>query len=353
MKPQNTTFSLHNNLLCNEQEKDLYSNHKVQILNQKDHLFTHLEHDLLWEEDELLSLVSKEKNCCEQDWISDGFLMGLRKESVEWIIRVCRHYGFVAMTTVLAVDYLDRFMLSDCFQRGVSMPWMNQLVAVACLSLASKVEEIQVPLLMELQVEGAKFVFESKTIMRMELLVLDSLGWKMHPVTPLSFSDYIMRRLGLVTHCRCSEFVQRCERTVLAVLNDPRYLGYLPSVIAAATMSLVIKEVDLDNAFDYLNELKDFLEISEEKVDDCVKFILEVSDIHGSSYFISQKRKYHVVPASPNGVIDSYFGSDNSNDSWAVASQLSVSSSPEPLLKKIRAHDETGLIDPFMVSNFH
>ncbi|XLS78528.1 hypothetical protein HN51_062753 [Arachis hypogaea] len=36
------------------------------------------------------------------------------------------------------------------------------------------------------QVEDAKYVFESKTIQRMELLILSTLNWKMHRVTPLS-----------------------------------------------------------------------------------------------------------------------------------------------------------------------
>nr|GFD58953.1 cyclin, C-terminal domain-containing protein [Tanacetum cinerariifolium] len=53
---------------------------------------------------------------------------------------------------------------------------------------------------LDLQIEGAKFVFESKTIMKMELLVLSCLEWKMNPVTSLAFFDYIMRRLGLMTH---------------------------------------------------------------------------------------------------------------------------------------------------------
>ncbi|PWA77098.1 CYCLIN D3,3 [Artemisia annua] len=69
------------------------------------------------------------------------------------------------------------------------------------------------------QVEGAKFVFESKTIIKMELLVLPALEWKMNLVTPISFINYIMRRFRLVTHCRHSELVRRGERVVLAVIN--------------------------------------------------------------------------------------------------------------------------------------
>lgn len=110
-----------------------------------------LEHDLFWDNDELLSLISKEKEncfCCEP--ISDEFLMLARKDAVEWVLRVKAHYGFNALTVVLAVNYFDRFISSLKFQKD--KPWMSQLVAVACLSLAAKVEETQVPLLLDLQV---------------------------------------------------------------------------------------------------------------------------------------------------------------------------------------------------------
>lgn len=46
----------------------------------------------------------------------------------------------------------------------------------------------------------SKFVFEARTIQRMELLVLSALEWKMHPVTPVSFFHHIIRRLPLKNH---------------------------------------------------------------------------------------------------------------------------------------------------------
>lgn len=50
------------------------------------------------------------------------------------------------------------------------------------------------------------------------------------------------------------------------------------------------------------------------------------------------KRKHDSIPSSPSGVIDAYFSSDSSVDSWAVTS--SVSSSPETVLKRSRAQDQ-------------
>lgn len=63
--------------------------------------------------------------------------------------------------------------------------------------------------------EETKYVFEAKTIQRMELLVLSSLGWRMNPVTPLSFIEHIVRKLGLKTRLHW-DFFKRCERLLVS-----------------------------------------------------------------------------------------------------------------------------------------
>ncbi|KAJ9705117.1 hypothetical protein PVL29_003253 [Vitis rotundifolia] len=183
-----------------------------------------LEQDLFWEDEELLSLFSKEEQqaslgACNGEM--DGALAVARRQAVEWMMKVNAHYGFSAVTAILAINYLDRFLSSPHFQRD--KPWMIQLAAVTCLSLAAKVEETQVPLLLDLQVEDSKYVFEAKTIQRMELLVLSTLQWKMNPVTPLSFIDHIIRRLGLKTHLHW-EFLRLCERFLLSVVAGEHFV---------------------------------------------------------------------------------------------------------------------------------
>ena len=79
-----------------------------------------------------------------------GALVIARLQAVEWMMKVNARYGFSAVTAFLAINYLDRLLSSLHFQRD--KPWMIQLAAVTCLSLAAKVEETQVPLLLDLQV---------------------------------------------------------------------------------------------------------------------------------------------------------------------------------------------------------
>ncbi|KAH0681449.1 hypothetical protein KY284_022534 [Solanum tuberosum] len=279
-------------------------------------------HDLLWEEEELTSLFSKETeykisyNMLEKD---QSFISA-RRESVEWILKTTAYYSFSAQTAFLA-------SLNH-------KPWMNQLVAVTCLSLAAKVEETDVPLLLDLQVEESRFVFESKTIQRMEMLVLSTLKWKMNPVTPFSFLDFITRRLGL-KYCLSLEFLRRCEKVLLYTITDGRFIGYLPSAMASATMLHVLDRLKPCIGEKYQDQLLGILGIVKDKVEECYRQIQEVAC---NIDFDSNKRKFGTLPGSPTGVMDVSFSSDYSNDSWSVAT--SVTSSPEPLSKKIRESRE-------------
>lgn len=294
-----------------------------------------------WEDgdDELASMMAKEEQygVSYGDLSGDGGLIAARGEAVGWILRVVAHYNFSALTAVLAVSYLDRFMSSVRFQRD--KPWMSQLAAVACLSLAAKVEETQVPLLIDLQVEESVYVFEAKTIQRMELLILSTLQWKMNPVTPFSYFDHIMRRLGF-NSCLHWDFVRICERLLLSVVADSRFVCILPSVIATATMLYVISEIAHCNVAEYEDKLMGVLKTNKEKVNNCYTLLLDITNIHRQNSLQRHKRKNLSVPGSPNAVIDLSLCSDDSNDSWNMLALVSSTSSSEPLNKKNRALDQ-------------
>lgn len=66
--------------------------------------------------------------------------------------------------------------------------------------------------------EDAKFLFEAKNIQKMELLVMSTLKWRMNPVTPISFLDHIVRRLGLNNHLHW-DFFKKCEALVLDLVS--------------------------------------------------------------------------------------------------------------------------------------
>ncbi|EPS71859.1 hypothetical protein M569_02902, partial [Genlisea aurea] len=270
----------------------------------------HSRHDLIWDDEEISTLLSREKEQCRVSYsaaILDASLKTARNEAIKWMLKVISRYGFAPTTAFLAADYYSNFITSLSFQRD--KPWMSHLAAVACLSIASKLEETHVPLLSDLQVDESMFVFESKTIQRMELLVLSTHKWKMNHVTPISFFDHFSRRFSL--HC---EFSKSCEAILLPVISDIRFVEFPPSVIAAAAMKYVLRKLNPNNAENSENEIATVLGLNKECVDGCHKLIAEA--VGGNEQLVGSKKRS--FPSSPSGVIDAYFSSDNSNDSWVV-----------------------------------
>ncbi|KAE9613047.1 hypothetical protein Lal_00027756 [Lupinus albus] len=289
---------------------------------------------LLDNDEEFFSLISKQRLT---HFYSNALLLEdapRRYDAVLWISKVSLIYGFTALTTVLAVNYFDRFITTLRFQ--MDKPWMTQLTAVACLSLAAKMEETHVPLLLDLQVGESRFVFEAKSIQRMELLVLSTLKWRMNPVTSISFFEHIVRRFGMKSPLH-SEFLWRCERVLLSVIADSTVMSFLPSTLAAATMIHAVEEIDQFNAIEYRTQLLALLKTTEEHVNKCYKLILKLLSCYEGVHNLGQKRKCLPGPSiSCGSVTDVSFSSDSSNDSWTVAPSVWV----EPMFKKSKVQDQ-------------
>ncbi|XP_019445494.1 PREDICTED: cyclin-D1-1 [Lupinus angustifolius] len=163
-----------------------------------------------------------------------------RKESVAWILKVQAYYGFQPLTAYLSVNYMDRFLNSR--QLPQTNGWPMQLLSVACLSLAAKMEEPLVPSLLDLQVAGPKYIFEPRTIQRMELLVLGVLDWRLRSITPFSFLSFFACKLdsnGTFT----GFLVSRATQIILSNVQEASFLAYWPSCIAAAAVLFAANEI--------------------------------------------------------------------------------------------------------------
>ncbi|KAL5552953.1 hypothetical protein UlMin_040354 [Ulmus minor] len=163
-----------------------------------------------------------------------------RAESVAWILKVHSYYGFQPLTAYLSVNYLDRYLYSRRLPQ--TNGWPLQLLSVACLSLAAKMEELLVPSLLDLQVEGAKYIFEPRTIRRMELLVLSVLDWRLRSITPFSFIGFFACKLdpsGTFT----GFLISRATEIILSNIQEASFLEYWPSCIAVAAILSASNEI--------------------------------------------------------------------------------------------------------------
>ncbi|KAK8311295.1 hypothetical protein V6Z12_D02G240500 [Gossypium hirsutum] len=136
-----------------------------------------------------------------------------RQDSINWMLKVHAHYHFSPVTAFLTVNYFDRYLSSYSLPQANGWPF--QLLSVACLSLAAKMEEPQVPLLLDLQVFEPRFVFEPKTIQRMELRVMAALNWRLCSVTPFDYLHYFISKLP-----SCSTRLSDSFSSIIAASSD-------------------------------------------------------------------------------------------------------------------------------------
>ncbi|CAL9128355.1 cyclin-D2-1-like [Musa acuminata AAA Group] len=162
-----------------------------------------------------------------------------RQEAVTWILKVHECYCFRPLTACLAVNYLDRFLSRHCLPQN---EWALQLLSVACLSLAAKMEETLLPSLLDLQVEGAKIIFEPRTVLRMELVVLNALNWRLRSVTPFTFIDFFVHKIDPVGKY-AQTLVSLATEITLATTKDVRFLSHCPSSLAAAAIICATDEI--------------------------------------------------------------------------------------------------------------
>ncbi|KAL9264200.1 Cyclin-D4-1-like protein [Drosera capensis] len=243
-----------------------------------------------------------------------------REMAVDWILKVQSHYDFGSQCACLSINYFDRFLSAYELPKGKA--WMMQLLAVACLSIAAKVEETDVPLPIDLQVGEAKFIFEAKTIQRMELLVLSTLKWRMNLVTPLSFIDHFLYKLnGDALPLRSS--VLRSVYIIRSIKGID-FLEFKPSEIAAAVAVSVTGEgqtVDYEKAVSCLSG-----HVQKERLIMCLELIHDHTLVNVSLKVPSSSSLS--VPQSPIGVLDASCLSYKSDDTPSRSVTNSVHNSP-------------------------
>ncbi|KAK9136128.1 hypothetical protein Syun_015458 [Stephania yunnanensis] len=268
--------------------------------------------------------------------------VGMRREAVDWMEKVHNYYCFGPLSAYLSVSYLDRFLSAYELPRGKN--WMMQLLAVACLSLAAKMEETDVPLCLDLQVAESKFIFEARTIKRMELLVLSTLKWRMQGVTPFSFIDSFLWKINGDQLPPMSMISKSIELT-LSIIKSVDYLKFRPSEVAAAVAVSVVGESQI---LDFDITITHFIKrVEKERVMKCVEMIQEMSFIDGSNggaRMISNGGSVPFVPQSPIGVLDAACFSYKSDELTVGSCANSSHSSPEVKRRKLN-HQQPSEVD--------
>ncbi|KAF8404888.1 hypothetical protein HHK36_009783 [Tetracentron sinense] len=146
------------------------------------------------------------------------------------LIQMRAFLGLRSQTAYLSVAYFDGFLSRRAIDSEKS--WAIQLLSVACLSIAAKMEECRMLALSEFQVED--YNFDSKVIQKMELLVLKTLEWRMGSITPFAYLHYFIAKFCYES--RPKDAVSRAAELILAITKEVNLMDCRPSVIAAAAV---------------------------------------------------------------------------------------------------------------------
>lgn len=165
---------------------------------------------------------------------SEEWFRQARLAAVKWILETRGCFSFGHRTAYLAIAYFDSFLLRRRVDRE-AMPWAAQLLSVACVSVAAKMEECQVPALSEFHAGG--YDFDSVSIRRMELLVLSTLGWRMGAVTPFDFLPCFSSRVHPHGGAGAGGHVAlKAIGFIFATAEAGSVLDHRPSTVAAAAI---------------------------------------------------------------------------------------------------------------------
>ncbi|KAG8373424.1 hypothetical protein BUALT_Bualt11G0022800 [Buddleja alternifolia] len=284
-------------LLCCEETKslcfddgDLVENGEKNIIHfgsDSEPLFNFL--PLLSEECINWMIERENKHLPRNDYLkrlrSGELDMSLRREALDWMFKACSHHNFGELCLYLAMNYLDRFLSAYNLPGGKT--WAIQLVAVACLSLAAKMEEAGEP----------KFLFEGKTIQRMEIVVLNYLKWNVKAYTPFNFIDYFLKKMNDDdVEFPPRSLISRSIQIILITIKGIDFLEFRPSEIAAAVAIYVsgeIQTVDIDKA------LSSSIGVEKGRVVKCFELIKDLISRNVGNGTVSSS-----VPHSPNGVLE-------------------------------------------------
>jgi cyclin D1/2/4 len=178
-------------------------------------------------------------------------------------------------------------------------------------------------------VEDPKFVFEAKTIKRMELLVVTTLNWRLQALTPFSFIDYFVDKIsGHVSE----NLIYRSSRFILNTTKAIEFLDFRPSEIAAAAAVSVSISGETE-CIDEEKALSSLIYVKQERVKRCLNLMRSLTgeeNVRGTSLSQEQARvAVRAVPASPVGVLEATCLSYRSEERTVESCTNSSQSSPD------------------------
>lgn len=206
-----------------------------------------------------------------------------REKICEWCYQVVDHFDFNREVVSVAMSYLDRYLATRTVNRRIF-----QLAAMTALYLAIKLYEPG-RLRMSSLIDLSRGYFMAEHIVTMEDSMLQSLGWHVHPPTPMAFCRDFMRLVSDKIEPGAKRDISELGRfmTELSVC-DYWFVTKKPSSIALASLVNAMelqgpRRVDQKDKVEFLTCVVDLgIDIaSDEEIMACYERLRQMYDAGG------------------------------------------------------------------------
>ncbi|PAV56865.1 hypothetical protein WR25_20669 isoform B [Diploscapter pachys] len=163
----------------------------------------------------------------------------MRSILIDWIVQVQQRFSLLPDTLHLTVFLLDKFL---SVARDVTKTEL-QLVGTTCMFIASKFEEMYPPVLSDFEYM-ADNAFAKRDIIRMEMRILDAVGFNLGRPNSLQFLEWYCIALGVDMK---KVVIQRARYFNELCLLDASLAHLYPSQVSAASLYLALHVAQEDD----------------------------------------------------------------------------------------------------------
>ena len=225
-----------------------------------------------------------------------------RGKICEWIYQVVDHFRIDREVVAVAMSYFDRYLSKRSVNNGIL-----QLLGATALYLAVKLFEhkkLKLPLSAIVHLSGGRFTAEQ--VVKMEMELLQRLGWYVHPPTPQLFCRDLMSFVGDITPRSSQVMIYDLAPflTELAVF-DYWFVTKKPSSIALASIVNALELLGPHRVDPrYKNEfIETFGVMNDSEVLECYERLREIYLAGGHTFHLDEGdpiEQANLTPAASN-----------------------------------------------------
>ncbi|KAJ0094918.1 hypothetical protein Patl1_15593 [Pistacia atlantica] len=184
-----------------------------------------------------------------------------RSQMVHWIVEQCSAKEFQQETMFLGVNLLDRFLSRGFFQAKRNL----QIVGIACLVLATRLEENQPYNSVRQNTFSVESnIYSRNEVVAMEWLVQEVLNFQCFLPTIYNFLWFYLEAAGAD-----AELERMAKYLAVLALSDHEQLSYWPSTVAAGLVILASLESRGESSYQKVIEIH--VRTKDSDLPDCIK----------------------------------------------------------------------------------